>query len=231
MCRARWPRRPPACISIRALLAALAARGIERACVTLHVGAGTFQPLRSEIAGRATCCTASAIQVGAETVAAIERARARGGAWWRSAPRWRAHSSRQRRPPRRARLAAGAGETHALHPPGLSFPGDRCAADQLSSAAVDAADAGGGVCRPRAACWPPTRTRSRALPLLQLRRCHAGVAAARRRAAPHERRGAAVSRCWHATGAARLGRLSLPHGSSRNPGLHAGRHLRHGQGA
>ena len=47
-CRARWRRPPPACISISALLAALAARGIERAWVTLHVGAGTFQPLRSE---------------------------------------------------------------------------------------------------------------------------------------------------------------------------------------
>ena len=32
------------------LLAALAARGVASAVVTLHVGAGTFQPLRSEIA-------------------------------------------------------------------------------------------------------------------------------------------------------------------------------------
>ncbi|HEV2286744.1 MAG TPA: S-adenosylmethionine:tRNA ribosyltransferase-isomerase, partial [Steroidobacteraceae bacterium] len=30
------------------LLAALEARGIERACITLHVGAGTFQPVRVE---------------------------------------------------------------------------------------------------------------------------------------------------------------------------------------
>ena len=31
-----------------ALLAALAAHGIERSLITLHVGAGTFQPLRAE---------------------------------------------------------------------------------------------------------------------------------------------------------------------------------------
>ena len=51
-CSRRGPgasrRRPRRCISTHALLAALAARGVERAALTLHVGAGTFQPVRSE---------------------------------------------------------------------------------------------------------------------------------------------------------------------------------------
>ncbi len=45
---ARWPRRPRRCTSTRRLLAQLDARGIERASVTLHVGAGTFQPVKTE---------------------------------------------------------------------------------------------------------------------------------------------------------------------------------------
>ena len=36
------------------LLEALDERGLERASVTLHVGAGTFQPLRSESCSRRT---------------------------------------------------------------------------------------------------------------------------------------------------------------------------------
>jgi len=60
------------------LLAALAERGIERTAVTLHVGAGTFQPVRSEnLAGHVM--HRERFEVGAEAVAAIERARARGG--------------------------------------------------------------------------------------------------------------------------------------------------------
>ena len=50
------------------LLAALSVRGVERTAVTLHVGAGTFQPVRSE-----------RFEVGAAATAAIARARERGG--------------------------------------------------------------------------------------------------------------------------------------------------------
>ena len=61
-----------------ALLAAIEARGIERCAVTLHVGAGTFQPVRSEnLAEHAM--HSERYEVGAETVAAIARTRARGG--------------------------------------------------------------------------------------------------------------------------------------------------------
>ena len=60
-----------------AILAALAARGIERAMVTLHVGAGTFQPVRSEtLDGHAM--HAEWYAVPAATVDAIGRARAAG---------------------------------------------------------------------------------------------------------------------------------------------------------
>jgi S-adenosylmethionine:tRNA ribosyltransferase-isomerase len=60
-----------------ALLAALAARGIERSVITLHVGAGTFQPLRSESLEQHVMHS-ERYEVGAATVAAIGRARAAG---------------------------------------------------------------------------------------------------------------------------------------------------------
>jgi S-adenosylmethionine:tRNA ribosyltransferase-isomerase len=54
------------------LLAALAARGIEHTVITLHVGAGTFQPLRGESL-EAHIMHSERYEVGAATVAAIER--------------------------------------------------------------------------------------------------------------------------------------------------------------
>ena len=61
-----------------ALLAALAARGVAVADCTLHVGAGTFQPLRTANLEE-HCMHAEHVRVPAATVAAIEAARARGG--------------------------------------------------------------------------------------------------------------------------------------------------------
>jgi S-adenosylmethionine:tRNA ribosyltransferase-isomerase len=60
------------------LIAALAARGVSRALVTLHVGAGTFQPVRNDDVG-AHVLHAESAAVGAATCAAIARARAVGG--------------------------------------------------------------------------------------------------------------------------------------------------------
>ncbi|GIX22678.1 MAG: S-adenosylmethionine:tRNA ribosyltransferase-isomerase [Gammaproteobacteria bacterium] len=60
------------------LLAALAARGVERLFVTLHVGAGTFQPVRGERIEEHRLHSEQA-EITAETVAAIEAVRARGG--------------------------------------------------------------------------------------------------------------------------------------------------------
>lgn len=97
-----------------AVLAALAARGIGRAAVTLHVGAGTFQPVRVESIAdhrmhsewfevpQATvdaiaACTGRVVAVGTTTLRALESA-ARGG-----------------------RLEAGARETDIFITPGFEF--------------------------------------------------------------------------------------------------------------
>ena len=61
-----------------ALLAALAARGVGVADCTLHVGAGTFQPLRTARLEQHRM-HAERLRVPAATVAAIEATRARGG--------------------------------------------------------------------------------------------------------------------------------------------------------
>ena len=61
-----------------AVLAALDARGVKRATVTLHVGAGTFQPVRSERLSEHRMHS-EWYEVGADTVAAIAATRAAGG--------------------------------------------------------------------------------------------------------------------------------------------------------
>ena len=61
-----------------ALLDRLAARGIESAHITLHVGAGTFQPMRAEKLEDHTMHR-EWLNVGAELVDKIHHTRARGG--------------------------------------------------------------------------------------------------------------------------------------------------------
>ena len=61
-----------------AMLEALAARGVERAFLTLHVGAGTFAPVRTERIEDHQL-HAEWLEVSADTCAAVERCRARGG--------------------------------------------------------------------------------------------------------------------------------------------------------
>ena len=61
-----------------AILAALAARGVHQARVTLHVGAGTFQPVRSERLADHRMHS-EWFEVGAETVEAIRATQAAGG--------------------------------------------------------------------------------------------------------------------------------------------------------
>ena len=60
------------------LLADLAARGIERASVTLHVGAGTFQPVKTENIAEHTM-HAERYEVPLATQRAIAASKARGG--------------------------------------------------------------------------------------------------------------------------------------------------------
>ena len=59
------------------LLAALDARGVERAFVTLHVGAGTFQPVRTDAVG-AHVMHAEFVEVSEAACAAVAAAQARG---------------------------------------------------------------------------------------------------------------------------------------------------------
>jgi len=60
------------------LFAALTARGVETARLTLHVGAGTFQPVRADDI-REHRMHAERVRVEASVVTAVEAARARGG--------------------------------------------------------------------------------------------------------------------------------------------------------
>ena len=61
-----------------ALLAAIAARGVQTAFVTLHVGAGTFQPVRTERIEE-HLMHAERVTVGAATCEAVAATRAKGG--------------------------------------------------------------------------------------------------------------------------------------------------------
>jgi S-adenosylmethionine:tRNA ribosyltransferase-isomerase len=61
-----------------ALLAALEAKGVTRATLTLHVGAGTFQPVRTDDVSRHVMHS-EWYSVPQETVDAIKRAKAAGG--------------------------------------------------------------------------------------------------------------------------------------------------------
>ncbi|SFD78526.1 tRNA preQ1(34) S-adenosylmethionine ribosyltransferase-isomerase QueA [Paracidovorax konjaci] len=61
-----------------AVLAALAAHGVERASVTLHVGAGTFQPVKTESLADHRMHS-EWYEVPLATLAALERCRQRGG--------------------------------------------------------------------------------------------------------------------------------------------------------
>ena len=61
-----------------AMLAALQAKGVLIAHVTLHVGAGTFQPLRDDDISRHVMHS-ECYRIGEECVAAIQAAKARGG--------------------------------------------------------------------------------------------------------------------------------------------------------
>ncbi len=95
------------------LLEALERRGIERALITLHVGAGTFQPVRSRSLSQHVMHR-ERYQVSAATVAAIERTRARGA-------RVVAVGTTVARALESAALAPASGETALFIRPGYRF--------------------------------------------------------------------------------------------------------------
>ena len=85
-----------------AMLAQIESKAIASARVTLHVGAGTFQPIRGDDI-RAHVMHQEWYSIPPETVGAIAAARAREGAWSRWEPPRFAHSSRRLRPDRSRR--------------------------------------------------------------------------------------------------------------------------------
>ncbi len=103
------------------LLAALAARGVERTAVTLHVGAGTFQPVRAERVSE-HAMHSERYEVSAATAAAIARTRAGGGRVVAvGTTSLRALESAALRAPSGEAIAAASGETDLFITPGFSF--------------------------------------------------------------------------------------------------------------
>ena len=99
------------------LIERLRARGVELAFLTLHVGAGTFQPVRTrDIAAHRM--HAERYELPAATVATVQRARARGGhvvAVGTTSLRALEASARS------GELTAGSGETDLFITPGFRF--------------------------------------------------------------------------------------------------------------
>ena len=139
-----------------AVLEALAGRGVGTAHVTLHVGAGTFLPMRgADIASHVM--HSERYEVGAATLAAIAATRARGGrvlAVGTTTLRALESAARGRRLRRRpGRRGSARRRRHRrrdldLHHPRLRVPRRRPAADQLPPAEEHAADAGQRLRRP-----------------------------------------------------------------------------------
>ncbi len=104
-----------------AVLADLDARGVERTAVTLHVGAGTFQPVRSEDLA-AHVMHSERYEVTAATAAAIARARGRGGRVVAvGTTSLRALESAALGSPAGEPLTAASGETDIFITPGFRF--------------------------------------------------------------------------------------------------------------
>jgi S-adenosylmethionine:tRNA ribosyltransferase-isomerase len=135
-----------------ALLRELEGRGAELAYLTLHVGAGTFQPVRSQDLAEHRMHS-EWYRVPQAAVDAIERARAAGGrvlAVGTTYAEGAGVGSRGRHAPRRIR------RDRPFHPAGLPVPGGRAPAHQFPSPENDAAHAGIGVRRHRE--YPRSRT-------------------------------------------------------------------------
>ena len=148
-----------------AMLAAIRGRGVEIAFATLHVGAGTFQPVRVDDLSQHRM-HAERVTVSAALAAAVAAAKARGGrvvaAGTTVVRALETAAAENRRGP------AVSGRNPAVHHARLRLALCRCAADQLPPAGKHFADAGLRVRRLRAGDrGVPARCRA-ALPVLQL---------------------------------------------------------------
>jgi S-adenosylmethionine:tRNA ribosyltransferase-isomerase len=158
-----------------ALLDALRAKGVEFGHVTLHVGAGTFQPVRVDELSEHRMHT-EWLNVGAALVEQVRQARARGGrviAVGTTVVRALESALRD------GELLPLCRRNLDLHPAGLSHPFGGCAAHQLPPAGEHLADARVRVRREGAHLRGLRARDRRALPVLLLWRCDAAVAGAR----------------------------------------------------
>ena len=130
----------------RALMQALDARGVSRHFVTLHVGAGTFLPVRAADTAEHVM-HAEHGSIAPRPPTALNAVKARGGrivAVGTTSLRL-LESATGRRWQARALLR----RDESLHHAGLSLPLRRSAADQFPSAALDPVHAGRGLRRAR----------------------------------------------------------------------------------
>ena len=128
------------------LLQALQARGVSRHCVTLHVGAGTFLPVRGADTEEHVM-HAERGHIAPDTAAALNEVKARGGEHRR-----RRHDGAQaagKRLRRRRQACAVRRADESVHHPGLSLPLCRSALDQFPFAALNPVHAGLLLLRPR----------------------------------------------------------------------------------
>ena len=141
----------------RVLEARLSRRHIATAAVTLHVGAGTFQPVKSEHTRRTPhACRRG--EISADTANAIAAARARGGrvvAVGTTALRLLESAASER-----WLVRPFAGETDIFITPGFRFRVVDLLADQFPSAALDACSCWSRPSPGWSACAAPMRTPS-----------------------------------------------------------------------
>ena len=130
-----------------AIVAACAARGVEIAEITLHVGYGTFQPVRVEHVEDHTIAP-ERYEIGCAAADAINAALAGGRRDRGCRHHDDAHPRSRRARARRLGLSPAPDVADLFIYPGFVFRVVVGAADELSSPAVVAADAGGCLRRP-----------------------------------------------------------------------------------
>ena len=162
---ARSPRRPPGCTSRPRCWRRWSSAASRASPITLHVGAGTFLPVRTDdVAQHRMHAERGEITRGSGRG---DQRRARAGAWrvgTTSSACWRAP------PTRTARSGRSRGDTALFIAARLPLPRGRSAADQLPSAALDPVHAGLRLRRHRADARRLCARDRRGLPLLLLRR-------------------------------------------------------------
>ncbi len=137
-----------------------AARGVERASITLHVGYGTFQPIRVERVEEHQMEAGALRGQRRGGRGAVARAARRAGASLRSARRRRARSSRSpSRPTARCRQAQARRRSSSI--PATSSDSSPGLITNFHLPRSSLLDAGVGVRRPRARCWPRIEKRWR----------------------------------------------------------------------